>query len=129
MLKNLALSMKEEGAVTGRQKLVAVLPYGLGCLVALIFARGSLLRELFPFGTGLIAGVCLDRPDRLRFGLFNGVAAVFRLDLFAAASDSLPVFMEEGCRAGKACDHGRLCGVLSLPDPWSLAFNADHFFI
>lgn len=63
MLKNLALSMKEESAVKGRQKLMALLPYCLCGLIALVFARGSLLRELFPFGTGLIAGVCLVYPE------------------------------------------------------------------
>ncbi len=91
MLKNLALSMKEEGAVTGRQKLVAVLPYGLGCLVALIFARGSLLRELFPFGTGLIAGVCLVYPELAWTALIGCVLGFLTvLPPFSALIYSLP---------------------------------------
>ena len=76
MLRNLAVSIDEESVAKGSEKLLALLPYGLCCLVALIFARASLLKELYPFGTGLVAGVCLVYP-RLAWAALFGCAIGF----------------------------------------------------
>ncbi|MEL7623181.1 MAG: SpoIIE family protein phosphatase [Clostridiales bacterium] len=91
MLKNLTLPGKDADLRQRWQKVASLWPWALSFVCGLLFSRGVLLKELYPFGTGFAAGVCLAWPV-WGLGAAIGAAAGFFtfMDWQQAAVYSLP---------------------------------------
>jgi len=114
MLKNLALKVQPCTHYKNIEKIINFLPQAVFFFSGVIFSRGILLRELYPFGVGFLGGICLGYPTgalAALLGCMTGYLTVLpfgRAILYILSLCCLYVFL---FRSGQGQDHP-LAGAL-----------------
>lgn len=108
MLKNLTLRVQPYNHLKKYEKVLHYLPAVVVFFTGVIFSRGVLLQELYPFGIGFLGGVCLGFPNGALAALLGSALGYF---LFLPFQEAILYVVSLSCiyiflfRSGRGQDH------------------------